>query len=182
MGVGNGDAGALLKPTALFGWLAFGFLALDQASKLFIRSTFAEHQSETIIPRFLDITLTYNRGIAFGMFQGFGILLAPIAVAIAIGAWLYTKRHPHESKWIHVAMGLLCAGAIGNLIDRVFLGKVTDMIAVRFVDFPVFNIADSCITVAGAILVFKWARESKTQTADPETGSSETPPTETQFS
>lgn len=171
-----------LKPTALFGWLAIGCLALDQASKFAIRSAFAEHQSETIIPGVLDLTLTYNRGIAFGMFQGAGVLLAPVAVAIAIGAWLYSKRHPHESRWIHAAMGLLFAGAVGNLIDRVFLGRVTDMIAVRFIDFPVFNIADSCITVAGAVLIVKWARESKVPQKEPESSSGETQPTETQFS
>jgi signal peptidase II len=49
-------------------------------------------------------------------------------------------------------MALLCAGAIGNLIDRLALGRVTDMFWLRFIDFPVFNVADVCITIAGVLL------------------------------
>ncbi|HUG09506.1 MAG TPA: signal peptidase II, partial [Opitutaceae bacterium] len=75
-----------------------------------------------------------------------------IAAVIAIGAAWYSLKHRHEPRSTHVTMALLCAGALGNLIDRIALGKVTDMFWFRAIDFPVFNVADVCITVAGVML------------------------------
>lgn len=141
-------------------WLMFvGLLVADQVVKWGMRAKFNENQSATLIPGILDLRLTFNKGIAFGQLQGFGIYLAPIAIIIAIGAGVYTYRHAQESGWIHGAMGLLASGALGNMIDRVFLGRVTDMFETRFVQFPVFNVADACISVAAAILVVKWGLE-----------------------
>lgn len=152
-------------------------VALDQIVKFWIRSNFVEAQSKTLIPGVIDWTLTYNRGIAFGMFQGAGVLLAPIAVAIALGAIHYSYRNPKEHPSLHFAMAMLAAGAVGNLYDRVVLGKVTDMFALRFIEFPVFNVADVCITVAGAILVVRWTIEAfapKRATSEPPSTTSET--------
>ncbi len=141
-------------------WFMFvGLLVADQVVKLLMRVNFAENQSATLIPGVMDLRLTFNKGIAFGQLQGFGVYLAPIAIVIAIGAGMYTYKHSKENGWIHVAMGLLASGALGNMIDRVFLGRVTDMFETRFVQFPVFNIADACITVAAAILIVKWGLE-----------------------
>ncbi len=148
-----------MNTRTLFWGLALGSLVLDQVTKAMARMEFNEHQSIALIPNVLDLTLTFNRGIAFGMFQGMGVLLAPVAILIAAGAALYSHRHPNEHRWTHAAMALLAAGALGNLIDRLMLGKVTDMIWVRFIEFPVFNVADVCITIAGAILVVVWGLE-----------------------
>ncbi len=145
---------------ALF-WLVFTVsFALDQATKAWARSAFVEHEAPGFPwPGVFELTLQYNEGIAFGMFQGVAVFLTPIAVAIALGAWLYSHRHPEESAWTHVSMALLTGGALGNLYDRLVLGKVTDMFSFRAINFPVFNVADSCITVAAAILILKWSRE-----------------------
>jgi signal peptidase II len=119
-----------------------------------------------------------NEGIAFGMLQGFGALLAPVAVIIAFATWLYSYRNPKESSWTHLAMGLLSGGAIGNLIDRLALGKVTDMFSIRVFEFPVFNVADSCISIAGAILVLRWTFEiahTKREEAEPAQAERPTP-------
>jgi signal peptidase II len=142
-------------------WLVFAAaLALDQATKLWARTSFVEHQSPGFPwPGVFEFTLTYNEGIAFGLFQGLGLLLAPVAVAIAFGAWLYSTYNPKEGAWTHAAMALLCGGALGNLFDRIVFKKVTDMFWFRAIDFPVFNIADSCITISAAILIVKWSRE-----------------------
>ena len=64
-------------------------------------------------------------------------------------------------------MGLLAAGALGNLYDRLVFGKVRDMFETRFVEFPVFNWADSCITVATAILILVWSKEAVDAKAKP---------------
>jgi signal peptidase II len=142
-------------------WFLFVLLIVaDQFVKLWARQRFSgEGQSLTVIPNVFDLTLTYNKGIAFGMFQGFGALLAPVAVAIAAGAIYYSMKHREESPWVHTAMALLASGALGNLYDRVVNGKVTDMFHFRAFEFPVFNLADSCITVAAVILIIRWSWE-----------------------
>ena len=64
------------------------------------------------------------------------------------------SAHAQSGEHAHVLVSpLLCAGAIGNLIDRLWMGKVTDMFYARFIDFPVFNIADICISLAGTLIV-----------------------------
>jgi signal peptidase II len=122
-------------------------------------------------PGVFEFKLTFNEGVAFGFLQGAGRLLAPIAIVIALGSSWYAIRHPDEGAWTHVAMGLLASGALGNLIDRVFRGQVTDMFYARIIDFPVFNVADACITVATAILMIIWWREA----AKPKTAAIEPP-------
>jgi signal peptidase II len=135
-------------------------LVADQAIKSWARHAFPNEQASiTMIPNIIDLTLTYNKGIAFGLFQGTGVLLAPVALAIAGGAAYYSTKHRDESPWVHAAMGLLAAGALGNLYDRVFQGKVTDMFHIRLFNFPIFNLADSCITVAATILILRWGGE-----------------------
>lgn len=142
-------------------WAVFFLaIALDQAVKAWARAAFAEHQSPGFPwPNVFELTLQYNTGIAFGMLPGFGAFLAPVAILIALGSWLYSHSHPEENGWTHTAMALLAGGALGNLIDRIAIGKVTDMFSFRAIDFPVFNVADSCITVAATILILRWGSE-----------------------
>lgn len=142
-------------------WVLFvSILIGDQLIKFWARHAFLNQgQSRAVIPNVFDLTLTYNRGIAFGMFQGGGTLLAPIAIVIGLGGMLYSMKHRAESPWVHVAMALLSAGALGNLFDRMVAGKVTDMFQIRAFEFPIFNLADSCITVAACILIFRWGTE-----------------------
>jgi signal peptidase II len=169
----------MTKRQAIF-WVVFiGMLALDQWVKAWVRGAIPEHGSfgGKPFPGIFEITLTYNQGIAFGMFQGAGILLAPIAVVIACGAIWYSMKHPEETGWSHLAMGLLAAGALGNLYDRLFRKQVTDMFYLTIIKFPVFNVADSCITIATILLIITWWKEAarqKSLTSSP----SETPTTE----
>ena len=138
-------------------------ILLDQALKAWARHVFdanlaALHSGP--FPGFFEFTLTYNEGIAFGMFQGHGKFLAPVAILMSGGAVWYSLRHPRDPALAHVAMGLLAAGALGNLYDRMFLGKVTDMFYFRAINFPVFNVADSCITIAAVLLIYLWSVEA----------------------
>lgn len=147
----------------LFGFIVWtiGLLALDQAVKAWARSAFQEGEKPGFPwPGVFEITLTYNKGIAFGMFPGGGVFFVPVAVAIAFAAGWYSYKHQSESRMLHFAMALLAAGAIGNLIDRIWRGKVTDMFWIRAIDFPVFNIADTCITFAAIILGWRWFRDT----------------------
>ena len=146
----------------LFGGLAVGLLILDQLTKYWARHAAEFTEGRTIFalwPGVFELKLIYNKGIAFGMLQGGGILLAPIALIIAGAATYYSYRHPREARLIHITMALLVSGAIGNLIDRLAMGKVTDMFWIRIINFPVFNVADICITVAGFLLAYSAIRD-----------------------
>jgi signal peptidase II len=111
------------------------------------------------IPGIFEFTLTYNEGVAFGKLQGYGLLMAPVALIIAGAAGYYSWKRPSDSRWNHVTAALLAAGALGNLIDRIIDGKVTDMFEIRLFNFPVFNVADVCISVAACMMIVTWLRE-----------------------
>jgi len=146
----------------LFWFVAF--LALDQGVKAWCRHKFVIGEKLAFpIPNVFEITLTYNKGIAFGFFQGSGVLFAPVAILITLWAFLFCRQHSHERRWVHLAAALLASGAIGNLIDRVWLGKVTDMLWFRAINFPVFNIADSCITIGALMFALRFIFEPKGQ-------------------
>lgn len=137
-------------------WLA-GVVVVDQLVKAWARAAAEGLEGRIIhqtIPRVFELKLVYNKGIAFGMAQGGGVLLTPIAVLVMGAAIWMTLSKPKESRVFHVTMVALAAGALGNLIDRLTLGKVTDMFYIRLIDFPVFNVADVSITLAGCLLVY----------------------------
>lgn len=134
-------------------------LAADQATKVLARAALAEGQTHALWPGRIEFTLVYNEGIAFGMFPGVGIYLAPLAVIVAfVAGWAYVRSQKND-RIFRVGMVLLSAGALGNFVDRVFLrGKVTDFIDLKFIH--VFNLADACITTAAALLFVHWLLEA----------------------
>jgi signal peptidase II len=142
-----------------FAVLILGLVA-DQALKSWVRDHLLVNQSPGYpIPGVFELTLTYNKGIAFGMLQGHGQLMTPIALLIAGIAIWHVLKHPHETRWTMTLAGLMACGALGNLYDRLRFGEVTDMFSFRLISFPVFNVADSCITIATCMLIITWLRE-----------------------
>lgn len=135
-------------------WMSV-LVALDQITKWLVRANLVEHQQVTVIPGVFDLNLVYNEGIAFGLLQGAGLWLAPLAALVAIVAAAAHFRSSPKEKLFRLAMILLAAGAIGNLIDRLFRGgRVTDFIDIKIIH--VFNVADACITVAAVLLALHW--------------------------
>lgn len=152
-----------MKHQRLFWILFFAMLLADQLVKLWSRNMAGDVEGRTFLPLWpnvFELTLTFNEGVAFGMFQGKAIFLTPIAIVIAALAAVYSYRHPKETMWVHAGMSLVASGALGNLYDRLIHGKVTDMFHIRAINFPVFNVADACITVGAAILIIAWGFES----------------------
>ncbi len=92
-----------------------------------------------------------NTGAAFGIFQGFGNVFTVLAIVVSIAILYYFPQVPRRDWTLRLAMGLQMGGAIGNLIDRLLFGSVTDFISVG--NFAVFNIADASISLGVAILV-----------------------------
>jgi len=107
------------------------------------------------LPGPLDFTMTWNRGMSYGLFQSEGVgrwILAGIMLAIATGFLVWLIRA--EGRWLKLALALVIGGAFGNLIDRVRFGAVVDFIDANGLFFPwVFNVADAAISV-GAVLLF----------------------------
>ena len=148
-------------------WVSLvGLLIVDQAVKAWVRGSLRLEETLPLpLPGIFEIRRANNTGIAFGQLEGKGVLLTPIAVIIAAGAVWYVYNHKKESRWNHAAFGLLASGALGNLYDRVVLHQVTDMFWFRAINFPIFNIADACITVATIMLMIGWWREAGTKPA-----------------
>jgi signal peptidase II len=152
----------------IFWVLVVGMIAIDQAIKLWCETHMATGQNIRFPwPGILELQLTRNEGIAFGLWQGRGGLFTPIALLISFGAGWHSMRHPKDGYWMHTAMALLAGGALGNLYDRVKYGYVRDMFAPRFINFPVFNWADACITIATVILILIWTKEAIDARAKP---------------
>lgn len=139
-------------------WLSGLVIVLDQLSKFAARAALELHIENPVIP-FFNLTLAYNRGAAFsflndagGWQRSFFTALA-IIVSIVIVVWL--KRLPSDDKWTAAGLALILGGAIGNVIDRIYFGYVTDFLDVYYGGYhwPTFNIADSGISIGAAVLV-----------------------------
>ena len=101
-----------------------------------------------------------NTGAAFGMLQGFGLVFTILAFVVAIGIIYYYRQVPRNEWLMRFALAMMLGGAVGNLIDRLTQGTVTDFISVG--TFAVFNVADASISVGTALLIFAvWNSERK---------------------
>lgn len=144
------------KGFKLFLLLSVCLVSLDQLIKIWARAGADGVEGRTLLalwPNVFELKLVYNEGVAFGMMQGAGIYLTPVAIAIALVAGWYSYKHAQNQMGLHVTCALLAAGSIGNLVDRWTQGKVTDMFWIRAINFPVFNLADVCITIAGVLFI-----------------------------
>ncbi len=145
-------------------------LALDQWSKWLVRTNIEFSHAwmpwDWLSP-YARIINWKNTGAAFGMFQQFGgvfTILAFIVIGLII---FYFPQIPRKDWPLRLALGLQMGGAMGNLVDRLARGYVTDWISVG--KFPVFNIADSSISVGAAVLIIgMWILEKKQQASQTE--------------
>ena len=128
-------------------------LVADLVSK-YIASQKLGTESVTIIPHLIDFKFTTNRGAAWGIMEGrqaFLIFLAVLFVAVFV--WYYIKEK-HKTWLLTISVGLLMAGCLGNMIDRIFLGYVRDFIMFDFwKSFPIFNFADIALCVGVALFI-----------------------------
>ena len=131
--------------------VALIIVLLDQLTKLLIRNNFQLNQSIPIIENIFHFTYLTNTGSAFGMFKDLNLFFILFSIAVAIGILYFMKGIKQNEKMMQLAFGLLFGGTIGNLIDRIALGSVVDFLDFRI--WPVFNIADSAVTVSVIILI-----------------------------
>ena len=131
-------------------------IILDQITKSLITKYLSLHQSIPLIKNILHFTYIRNTGAGFGILKNQNILLIFTSLII-IGAIIYNFKKIIKKKKILIPIALIIGGAIGNLIDRIFIGHVIDFI--DFIIWPSFNIADSAITIGAVWLMFYfWKR------------------------
>jgi len=126
-------------------------LLLDQFSKILTLKNLAVNQSIPLVKNIFHLTLVFNRGAAFGIFKNYTVFFI-IAAGLAILFIILNLRKDRKINLSNISLALILSGACGNLIDRVRFGFVVDFLDFRF--WPVFNIADSLISLGALLLAF----------------------------
>ncbi len=124
---------------------------LDRATKYFIINILHGGQSIKVF-EFFHITLIFNTGTAFGLLKGQNTFFITLSVIATIAILFYSRTHKLDDLLRSLALGLILGGAAGNLVDRIKFGYVIDFLDFRI--WPVFNAADSAISVGVALLIF----------------------------
>ena len=128
----------------------------DQLTKIAAESILPTLPGGTyaVFPGFASFTYAENTGAAFSMFSNATFLLGVIALAVAVVIFVVmVKSNKNKSKLLAISLSFLIGGAIGNVIDRFALGYVRDMIQFTFVDFAIFNVADSFASIGAVLLI-----------------------------
>ena len=148
-------------------WLSVLVITLDQATKFLAETFLAMHEPAPVLPGF-NLMLTYNTGAAFSFLASAGgwqrWFFLGLGALVSIGLIVWLGRLKPGEKWLAVALALILGGAVGNLIDRAWLGHVIDFIQLYYDRWywPAFNIADSAITIGATLLVLEslWSRNA----------------------
>ncbi len=139
--------------------IACAVLLLDQSTKLMVRLRLGPGESIPVIRNILHINLVHNKGAAFSLFQDQTVILTGISILSLVIILLFYRQIARSGQPLRIGFGLIVGGTLGNLVDRLWHGYVVD-----FLDFqiwPVFNVADSAITVGVLLLLWKTIVKSK---------------------
>lgn len=121
-------------------------IIVDQAVKFTVVQNIALNQVHSFIPGLLSLTNLRNDGAAWSILQGqqWFFTIISIVALVVLGYFLWRFRH---QRMYAFSISLILAGTIGNFVDRLRLGYVVDMFQLNFINFPIFNIADMCLTI-----------------------------------
>jgi len=141
-------------------FIVIAILSADRMTKWFFIRNFSAGESIAVVKGFFNFTLVFNQGAAFGMLKGQVPLLIITTAAAIFFIFIYFKKSGPAER---VALGLILSGAAGNLIDRLIYGRVIDFLDFHIEPYfywPVFNVADSAITIGACILGWMLVRSS----------------------
>ena len=142
--------------------LILALIGIDQLTKLLVRTSLSSSRSIEIIGVFFNLTYVENRGAAFGLLQNMKVFFVLVALIVAIVGLVYihrsksrdgarTKKYLRIDRIKRIAVSSIIGGAIGNLIDRLWLGYVVDFFDFRFIWSYVFNFADILVVVGTVV-------------------------------
>ena len=148
-------------------------LVLDQWTKVMARDVLRPRgpfNPKVVVQGFFDLRYAENPGVAFSMLQdlpGGRLLLTALALVALVVVIAYLRKTPVENTRMHVALGLVGGGAIGNLVDRAMYGKVTDFIVWKkgIHEWPAFNVADAALCVGVGLILLDWIIVSRNERA-----------------
>jgi signal peptidase II len=173
----DGDAGGgpTTRKYLLFGIFAALSMGLDQWTKIMARESLrplGPYNPKVVIDGFFKLRYSENPGVAFGMLQDLSsgrIVLTLMAVGAFALVLFYLRKTEARATRLHVALGLVGGGAIGNLIDRVAYGRVTDFIVwhVKDHEWPAFNVADAALCIGVALMVIDMLKAKRPAAAAP---------------
>lgn len=133
----------------LYAIIATVLIAADQVVKFLVRANIPMWESIPFIPHVMDLTYVQNTGAAFNIFREHTWLLTLISALVAVVIVAVMAKKVVRHRFGLVCLSVVLAGAVGNLIDRLFFGFVTDMFQTTFISFAVFNVADICVVLGG---------------------------------
>ena len=148
-----------MKKRGIIAGIIAALIILDQFVKAYVVQNIALGEIKSWIPNLVSLTYLQNRGAAFSILQDQQLLFAVITLVVVVGAIWYLHKHMEDSFWMVLGLTLIIAGGLGNFIDRVSQGFVVDMFHLDFINFAIFNVADSYLTVGVIILLIAMLKE-----------------------
>ena len=148
-----------MKKRGIVAVIVLLLIGLDQLVKSYIVQQIPLGEVRSWIPNFVSLTYLQNRGAAFSMLQDQQWFFAIITLVVMVGVIWYLHKHMEDSFWMVLGLTLIIAGGLGNFIDRISQGFVVDMFHLDFINFAIFNVADSYLTVGVIILLIAMLKE-----------------------
>lgn len=134
-------------------------IVIDQLVKAYVVQNIALGEIKSWIPNLVSLTYLQNRGAAFSILQDQQWFFALITfVVMGVAVW-YLYKHIEDSWWLVTGLVLIISGGLGNFIDRISQGFVVDMFHLDFINFAIFNVADSYLTVGVVVLLLAKLKE-----------------------
>lgn len=149
---------------AAYSLLSLLLIGLDQLVKSWTVAHIELGADRPFLPGWIKLAYVRNYGAAYSILQHQQWLFLVLTVLIVPGLVYYFLKNLSASAWLHVSLTLVIAGGLGNFVDRLRLGYVVDMLHLEIIDFPVFNVADICVTVGVLLLYLYLMKEGKNGT------------------
>ena len=127
-------------------------VTIDRFLKIYTVNVVKPQYSIPVIKDFLHLTYVENRGAAHGILQGGVPVFIVVTIIVIVGVLFFLIKYKPKNRLFLSAIALILGGAVGNLIDRAVNGFVVDMIEVRFIRYPLFNLADSSVVIGTVLL------------------------------
>lgn len=141
-------------------------IGLDQFVKAEIVGTIALGEIKPWLPNLVSLTYLQNTGAAFSILENQQWLFAIVTLLVIGGAIWYLYQHMDDSFWLVAGLTLIISGGLGNFIDRIRQGFVVDMFHLDFMNFAVFNVADTYLTIGVVLLLIALLKEEKNGITD----------------